>query len=104
MDTLFALPVAVIVFALGASIGSFINVVVYRVPAGLSVLYPPSRCPRCLHRLGKENLPVLGWLLLQGRCKYCKNPISIRYPVVEAVTGLLFLWIFWSRFTYCFSW
>jgi leader peptidase (prepilin peptidase)/N-methyltransferase len=96
MDTLFALPATIIVFALGASIGSFINVVVYRVPAGLSVLYPPSRCPHCLHRLGKENLPVLGWVLLQGRCKYCKSPISIRYPVVEAVTGLLFLGVFWT--------
>lgn len=85
-----------IVLALGASIGSFINVVVYRLPAGLSIVSPPSRCPRCLHRLGKgENIPVLGWLWLQGRCRHCKNPIAVRYPLVEAVTGLLFLFVFW---------
>lgn len=57
-----------LIFALGASIGSFLNVVIYRLPAGLSLLYPPSRCPVCLHPLGKqENTPVLGWVLLKGR-------------------------------------
>lgn len=97
MDILIASLAAVIVFALGASIGSFINVVVYRLPAGLSILWPPSRCPHCLHRLGKrENVPVLGWLSLRGRCRHCKSQISVRYPVVEAVTGLLFLLVFWT--------
>lgn len=97
MDSLIALPAAVIVFALGASVGSFINVVVYRLPAGLSVVSPPSRCPHCLHKLGKhENVPVLGWLWLRGRCRHCKGSISLRYPVVEAVTGLLFLLLFWT--------
>jgi leader peptidase (prepilin peptidase)/N-methyltransferase len=67
MNILFTLPTAVIVFALGASVGSFLNVVVYRIPAGLSILWPPSRCPHCLHKLGKrENIPVLGWLWLRG--------------------------------------
>ena len=67
MDNLIALPAAVIVFALGGSIGSFVNVVVYRLPAGLSILWPPSRCPHCLHRLGKrENVPVLGWAVFTG--------------------------------------
>lgn len=89
-------PASLIVFALGASIGSFINVVVYRVPAGLSVLFPPSRCPHCLNQLkAYDNVPVFGWLWLSGRCRFCKNKISIRYPVVEAVTGLLFLFVFW---------
>lgn len=96
MDTLIALLATAIVFALGTSIGSFLNVVVYRLPAGLSLLWPPSRCPHCLHRLGKrENVPILGWLWLQGRCKHCKSKISVRYPLVEMATGLLFLLVFW---------
>ncbi len=87
---------SVIVFALGASIGSFINVVVYRLPAGLSILWPPSRCPHCLNQLKPyDNLPVLGWLLLKGRCRYCKSKISLRYPVVEAATAVLFVLVFW---------
>ncbi|BAZ10939.1 type 4 prepilin peptidase 1 [Calothrix sp. NIES-4071] len=89
-------PASLIVGALGASIGSFINVVVYRLPAGLSVISPPSRCPACLNKLkAYDNVPVLGWLWLKGRCRYCKSKISMRYPVVESVTGLLFLLVFW---------
>jgi leader peptidase (prepilin peptidase)/N-methyltransferase len=85
-----------IIFALGASIGSFLNVVIYRVPAGLSVINPPSRCPYCSHRLKKhENVPVLGWLWLKGRCSKCKSPISPRYPLVEAAMGLLFVLVYW---------
>ncbi len=84
------------VFAFGACIGSFLNVVVYRLPAGLSLLYPPSRCPHCHHRLGNtENVPVLGWIRLHGRCRWCRAPISVRYPLVEAATGLIFCWVFW---------
>lgn len=95
MDALL-LPASIVVFILGASIGSFLNVVIYRVPAGLSILYPPSRCPQCLHRLGKrENVPVFGWLLLRGRCRHCQTKISPRYPIVEAVTGLIFLFVLW---------
>ena len=97
MDTLIAWVTALIVFALGAAIGSFLNVVIYRLPAGLSLLFPPSRCPHCLHRLRKyENVPVLGWLWLRGRCNHCKSPIPARYPLVEAATGLLFLVVFWT--------
>lgn len=95
MDILMVVPPSLIVFALGASIGSFINVVVYRLPNGLSILWPPSRCPRCLNRLKPyDNLPILGWLLLRGRCRYCKSKISSRYPVIEAVTAVLFVLIF----------
>lgn len=84
-----------IVLTLGAAIGSFINVVVYRLPAGLSVLWPPSRCPHCLHKLGKqENIPVFGWLWLKGQCKHCRSKISPRYPLVEAFTALIFLLVF----------
>jgi leader peptidase (prepilin peptidase) / N-methyltransferase len=96
MDILTLIPASLVVFALGASIGSFINVVVYRVPAGLSVLFPPSRCPHCLNQLkAYDNVPVLGWFWLKGRCRFCQNKIAMRYPVVEFVTGLLFLVIFW---------
>lgn len=87
---------SLIVFALGASIGSFINVVVYRLPAGLSILWPPSRCPQCLNQLKPyDNVPVVGWLWLKGRCRYCTCKISIRYPVIEAITGFIFLLVFW---------
>lgn len=85
-----------LVFVLGASIGSFLNVVIYRIPAGLSLLHPPSRCPKCLTRLKPyDNVPVLGWLWLRGRCRYCKTRISARYPLIEAVTGILFVSAFW---------
>lgn len=95
MDILIIFPASIIVFALGASIGSFINVVVYRLPAGLSILWPPSRCPHCLNQLkAYDNVPVLGWAWLKGRCRYCKSKISVRYPVVEVITGIFFLVIF----------
>lgn len=83
------------VFVLGASIGSFLNVLVYRLPAGISLLSPPSRCPRCLTRLKPyDNVPIVGWLWLRGRCRYCRVRISPRYPWVEFVSGLLFLMLF----------
>lgn len=96
MDTLIVTLASLFVFALGASIGSFINVVVYRLPARLSLLWPPSRCPHCLNQLqAYDNVPVLGWIWLKGRCRYCKSKISWRYPVVETITGIMFLCIFW---------
>lgn len=96
METLFWLTSSLLVFATGAAIGSFLNVVVYRLPAKLSLLSPPSRCPHCLHPLGnKENLPVVGWLWLRGRCLHCRTSIPGRYPLVEAATALLFLAAFW---------
>ena len=94
---MFAAIASMIVFALGASIGSFLNVVVYRIPAHLSIVRPPSRCPHCLHQLGKtENVPIFGWLWLRGRCRWCNDSISPRYPLVEAASGLLFVWVFWQ--------
>ena len=97
MEIIFNLFVATIVFGFGAAIGSFLNVVVYRLPAGLSILWPPSRCPKCLNQLRlSENVPVFGWLWLRGRCNHCHSKISVRYPLVEAATGLLFLLIFWQ--------
>jgi leader peptidase (prepilin peptidase)/N-methyltransferase len=76
---------------LGLLIGSFLNVVVWRVPRGESVVSPPSACPRCGHRIrARDNVPVVSWLLLRGRCRDCGAPISARYPLVEAGTGVLF--------------
>ena len=75
---------------LGAVVGSFLNVVVARVPAGLSVVRPRSRCPRCEQPIAwYDNLPVLSWLLLRARCRTCRAPISARYPLVEALVALL---------------
>ena len=96
MEALVISVTSLIVFAVGASIGSFLNVVVHRLPANLSILWPPSRCPQCLHKLGKrENIPVLGWFLLKGRCRHCRSRIPARYPVVEGITGVLFVLVFW---------
>jgi leader peptidase (prepilin peptidase)/N-methyltransferase len=75
----------------GLAVGSFLNVVIYRVPAGESIVSPPSRCPHCGAAIrNRHNVPVIGWLVLRGRCYDCKAPISPRYPIVEAVTGALF--------------
>lgn len=79
-------------FALGACVGSFLNVVVWRLPRDESLVHPPSHCPHCNHRLAwYDNIPVFGWLMLQGECRYCKKPISTRYPIVEFITGGLFV-------------
>ena len=77
--------------AVGASIGSLTNVLVYRIPRGEGVVTPPSRCPHCGTRLTwRENIPVFGWVLLRGKCRFCYGPISARYPLVEAFVGVLF--------------
>ncbi|ACK73021.1 peptidase A24A domain protein [Gloeothece citriformis PCC 7424] len=97
METLLNAIATLFAFAFGASIGSFLNVVIYRVPAGLSLIHPPSRCPKCSHQLGsRENVPIFGWLWLKGHCRWCKAPISIRYPLVETATALLFCLVFWK--------
>ena len=75
----------------GLLIGSFLNVVVHRVPAGQSVVSPPSACPACGHTIRRrDNVPVLSWLVLRGRCRDCTAPISARYPAVELTTAVLF--------------
>ena len=79
-------------------VGSFLNVVIGRLPAGESVVWPGSRCPKCRAPLAfYDNVPLLSWLLLRGRCRHCRAPISPRYPAVELLTGLLFLACF-ARF------
>ena len=82
-------------FALGASIGSFLNVVVYRMPLGKSLVMTGSRCPICGTPIsGRDNVPILGWLRLGGRCRACQSSISLRYPTVEIVVGSLFLLLY----------
>lgn len=76
-------------FLPGLAAGSFLNVVIYRLPHGLSVIHPPSSCPQCGSRIAPwHNVPLLGWLILGGRCRSCRLPISWRYPAVELLTGL----------------
>lgn len=75
----------------GLLIGSFLNVVAHRVPAGMSLLHPPSSCPRCDSPIrARDNVPVFGWVFLRGRCRDCAEPISVRYPLVETGTAALF--------------
>lgn len=83
--------VATSAIVLGLSVGSFLNVVIHRVPRGESVVSPPSACPACGSQIrARHNVPVAGWLLLRGQCYDCAQPISSRYPLVEAGTALLF--------------
>ncbi len=85
-----------VVFAGGTCIGSFLNVCIYRIPAGLSILWPPSHCPRCQEPIRwYENIPILSYLFLRGRCRHCGEPIPLRYPLVELLSGLLWLAAFW---------
>lgn len=81
---------AAVAAILGAIVGSFLNVVAYRLPRGESLVHPPSACPECGTLIKPyDNVPVLGWLWLRGRCRSCGAPISPRYPIVEALTGAL---------------
>jgi leader peptidase (prepilin peptidase) / N-methyltransferase len=76
---------------LGACAGSFLNVVIWRVPRGESIVSPPSHCPRCGERIkARDNIPIVSWLLLRGRCRNCGEPISARYPLVEALVAVVF--------------
>ena len=89
-------PWLIFVAVIGACVGSFLNVVIYRLPAGQSIIgfgrsSQRSHCPKCGHNLAwYDNVPVLGWLWLRGRCRYCRAAISPQYPIIEAITGVLF--------------
>lgn len=84
-------PLLSVVTLLGILIGSFLNVVIGRVPEGKSVVRPPSACPRCQTPIGpRDNIPILSWVLLRAKCRACALPISARYPLIEAATGVLF--------------
>lgn len=83
--------IVLLFFILGTIFGSFYNVVGYRVPNNLSLVYPPSHCTKCNHKLGVlELIPVFSFLLLRGKCKNCKDKISLFYPIIEFLTGVLF--------------
>jgi leader peptidase (prepilin peptidase)/N-methyltransferase len=83
---------ALFVFAFGACVGSLINVIAYRLPRGLNIVTPSSRCPSCETKLTwRENIPIFGWIFLKGRCRFCKSKISPEYPIVEAIVAFLFL-------------
>lgn len=83
--------ITIAVAAFGALIGSFLNVVIYRVPRKESISFPPSHCPECdMNIKPYDNIPVISWLLLRGKCRACGAPISARYPAVEALTAALF--------------
>lgn len=78
-------------FAMGACVGSFLNVVAYRTPAGLSIAHPPSHCPHCqLLIRGRDNIPIFSWIALRGKCRQCAAPISSRYLAVEVLAGITF--------------
>lgn len=94
------------VFIMGAVVGSFLNVCIYRIPAGKSIVSPPSACPHCKHRIcWFQNIPILSYLLLCGKCASCKAKISFRYPAIEALTGLLFalVWYYFGHTAEPFS-
>jgi leader peptidase (prepilin peptidase) / N-methyltransferase len=83
---------SVVFFVFGSMAGSFLNVCIHRMPLGLSVVNPPSHCPHCKYSIPWFlNMPLITWLVLRGRCKNCAAPISVRYFLVELLTGLMFL-------------
>lgn len=83
------------VFCVGTVVGSFLNVCIYRIPWQKSVIWPASHCPRCLNPIGaSDNIPIVGWLALRGECRSCGLPIAARYPLIEALVGLLFLGLY----------
>src|SRR5918912_1035753 len=91
-DAFFVAAAAIV----GACIGSFLNVVIHRVPREESIAFPASRCPACGTAIRPyDNVPVVSWAVLRGRCRSCRAPISARYPAVELLTAALFVLTFW---------
>lgn len=100
MLLLAAVVQALWVFAFGACVGSLLNVLVYRLPLGLDVVTPSSRCPSCETKLTwRENVPIFGWLALRGRCRFCRSPISAEYPIVEAACATLWVLVWLVLYT-----
>jgi len=91
MQETFMIEVLLAVFIFGTLIGSFLNVVIYRIPNGESIVFPSSKCPSCQTSLKwYHNIPIFSWLFLRGKCGFCKTPISKQYPIVELLTGIIF--------------
>ena len=102
-NILMTVYICFLVLVFGLVVGSFLNVVGLRLLSGESIVLPPSKCPNCNTKLKwYDNIPVLAYVLLLGKCRYCKKPISIQYPIVEAVTGLMFLGLF-LKFGFSFA-
>ena len=86
------------IFAFGCCIGSFLNVVIFRLPLRRSIIYPSSRCLKCNSKINWfDNIPIFSWLILKGECRFCKNKISFQYPLIESLTGVLFFVSFYSK-------
>ncbi len=84
-------------FLIGSAVGSFLNVVIHRVPNEESIVFPNSSCPKCGKSIKPyDNIPLFSWLILGGKCRHCKRPISPRYPAVELLTALLFTLVYWQ--------
>lgn len=87
----------ILIFAFGSAVGSFLNVCIHRMPLGESVVWPRSHCPHCKKRIpGYDNIPFLSFIILGGKCRFCKGKISLRYPLVELLTAIMFV-LFFSR-------
>jgi leader peptidase (prepilin peptidase)/N-methyltransferase len=91
------IEIALIVFVFGAMIGSFLNVVIYRIPKGESIVFPSSKCQSCQTSLKwYHNIPIFSWLFLGGKCAFCKEKISAQYPIVEFITGVIFVTLYFK--------
>src|SRR5215469_6658863 len=93
-------------FVFGCMVGSFLNVCIHRMPLGLSIVSPPSHCPHCKYSIPWYlNVPLVTWLVLRGRCKNCGAPVSVRYFLVELLTGVAFLgsWLKFGSHAHAFS-
>jgi leader peptidase (prepilin peptidase)/N-methyltransferase len=85
----------ILIFILGLIVGSFSNVCIYRIPRNESIIYPASHCPKCCSNISpKDNIPLLSYILLKGKCRNCKSKISIQYPIIEFLTGLIYLIVY----------
>lgn len=92
MESYIVILIAVFIFIIGTVIGSFLNVVALRGLTGESIILPPSKCPHCHNKLKPwHNIPILSYLCLGGKCAFCKEKISIQYPIVELLTGILLI-------------
>ncbi len=97
MQETILIEIAVIVFIFGAMIGSFLNVVIYRIPKDESIVFPASKCQSCQTSLKwYHNIPIFSWLFLGGKCAFCKEKISAQYPIVEFLTGVIFVALYFK--------
>ena len=91
----FNIIIALFVFIFGLSVGSFLNVLIYRVPEGININYPPSTCPKCNNQLKwYHNIPLFSWLFLKGKCAYCGSKISAQYPIIELINAFIWLAVY----------